>query len=328
MMHIEKNNIHIILPLVLAIILPGIRMFSHAQAYDLTNREITLGWVMASIINYVLWLVLWKLWNIEYKSKRLGAFILVILFMIILPHLTTLLSTYEFPESNMRASVRYVLVMMLIVTVQFAIRSQNNITKLQLEKEQLLSENLRVQLTALQNKVDPHFLFNSMNTLLAMVKRGNENSEQFIISLSDFYRQILKNNENTTLPISEEIQVLESYLFLMKSRNTKGVKIKISVPHEMQVKHLPTLALQTTIENCFKHNSMSSKQPLIIKVQAEVDDYISVTNNVQPKFGDLGKSGVGLDLLRKRYALLGIDDAVRIDQNKESYTAQLKMLTQ
>jgi len=300
-------------------------MYSNAQVHEMTNYRLVSGWAVASTVFYFLWLTFWKIWGVEQKIYRVGAFCLLIMVMILLPHIAAHFG-HELPESKTLASVRAFMVMILMISIQFAMKSQSSIAKLQLEKQTLLSENLRVQLTALQHKVDPHFLFNSMNTLLAMVKRGNKNSEQFIISLSDFYRQTLKNNENTTLPISKELQVMKSYLFLMKSRNVQGVNIDIDVPAEVQTKHLPTLALQIALENCFKHNSMSSKHPLNITVQADDDEFITVTNNIQPKFGEEVKSGLGLDLLKKRYSLLGVEDAVSIDQSEDTFIVNLKML--
>ena len=112
---------------------------------------------------------------------------------------------------------------MLIVIIQFAIRSQANIAKLQLEKEQLLTENYKTQLKAIRNQIDPHFLFNSFNTLRSMIRYNHPKSEDFVISLSEFYRQTLKSHENVNLPLAEELSVLKSYLFLMKTRNEKAV---------------------------------------------------------------------------------------------------------
>lgn len=325
-MSIQRSKIQSILPIILAIVLPGIGMYSNAQAHEMTNGELVFGWAVTSTIFYALWLIFGRIWNLESRSQRLSAFVVMMLFMVMLPHLVTLFTDHELPETNILASVRVFMAMILMMAMQFAMHSQNNITKLQLEKEQLLSENLKVQLTALQNKVDPHFLFNSMNTLLAMVKRGNEQSEQFIISLSDFYRQTLQNNDNPTVAISKELQVLESYLFLMKSRNEHGVSIEMNIPQEILPKHLPTLALQIVLENCFKHNSMSTNNPLSIRIDTDIHNNITVSNNIQPKFGNVEKSGFGLDLLKKRYALLGVKDAVKVLTTEETFTVKLKMI--
>ena len=92
-----------------------------------------------------------------------------------------------------------------------------------------------------------------------MVRQQHTNSEQFVMSLSQFYRQTLKHNEDTTLPLSEEIDVLESYLFLMKSRHGDAVFVSLQIDPALFSLHLPTLALQAVAENCFKHNSMTSK---------------------------------------------------------------------
>ncbi|MEL7063062.1 MAG: histidine kinase, partial [Bacteroidota bacterium] len=102
--------------------------------------------------------------------------------------------------------------MILFLGIQYVLHSQRKSSRLFLEKERLQTENYKSQLQVLQAKIDPHFLFNSLNTLRSMVRQSHENSEQFILSLSDFYRQTLTYNENTQLQLSEELAVLESYI--------------------------------------------------------------------------------------------------------------------
>ncbi len=159
-----------------------------------------------------------------------------------------------------------------------------------------------------------------------MVRQHHINSEKFIMSLSDFYRQTLKHNENTTLRVSEELEVLQSYLFLMKSRNEEAVSFSLDIDDSLLQFHLPTLALQTVVENCFKHNSMTSKNPLHIEVNHTDDQYISVTNNIQPKIGDASSSGYGLDSLRKRYELMNVERGVIIQETPDYFRVKLKFL--
>jgi len=214
----------------------------------------------------------------------------------------------------------------LFLVIQYTLKAQQDISRLSLEKEQINKENYKVQLKALRAQIDPHFLFNSFNTLRSMVRQQHPNSEQFVMSLSDFYRHALKHTETPTLPLSEELAVLQSYLFLMRSRNEEAISINIKIDPSLHPLHLPTLALQSVVENCFKHNSMSSKKPLHIEVCNTDDYYIVVSNNLQPKIGDQDASGYGLELLDKRYELTKIPHGLVIEQTPERFTVKLKLI--
>jgi LytS/YehU family sensor histidine kinase len=222
--------------------------------------------------------------------------------------------------------VRFALLSALFLLIQYALKAEQKLARLRLEKEQIQSENYRVQLKALRGQVDPHFLFNSLNTLRSMVRQQNANSEKFVMSLSDFYRQTLRHNKNTTLPLAEELQVLESYLFVMKSRNEDAILVHIDIDADLMDSHLPTLALQVVAENCFKHNSMTSILPLHIDIENIGEDYIRITNNLQPKIGETNPSGMGLDLLRKRYELMDVAQGIVIEHTPERFSVQLKLI--
>ena len=223
--------------------------------------------------------------------------------------------------------IRLAFTSVIINVVQHAFFTQDKMTALLVEKEQLQSENLKIQLKELRNQMDPHFFFNSLNTLRSMVRQGHENSEQFIIGLSDFYRQILKNQENTTLSLSEELKVLTSYLFLMKNRNEKALHTDVGDIDESYADYkIPTLALQSVVENCFKHNIMSSKMPMKIKIQTTDDAYVEVTNNLQPKLDPQETSGLGLNLLEKRYQLLQVERGVIVHEKEDVFSVKLKLI--
>jgi LytS/YehU family sensor histidine kinase len=232
----------------------------------------------------------------------------------------------EFDDSKKYNLFRIIFAIFVFLPIQYALKAQQNIARLQLEKEQLQTENYKAQLKVLRAQIDPHFLFNSLNTLRTMVRYQHSNSEHFIMSLSDFYRQILKHNENNTLPLYEELKVLQSYLFLMKSRNEEAISINLDIDPSLYHFHLPGLALQVLLENCFKHNSMTSKKPLLIEIKNTDEFYIMVKNNIQPKIGDNDSSGYGLELLKKRYALMKVQKGVIINKTPEYFSVKLKLL--
>ena len=281
---------------------------------------------MLSGVLYVLWQLLWHIWESRLTVRRfwpLLGFVVFILFVVI---------SYEHffnpgLENDWRLPlIRLLLGVITVLIIQYALRAQKNIAQLSLEKEQLQTENYKTQLRALQSQVDPHFLFNSLNTLRSMVRQKHENSEKFVMSLSDFFRQSLNHNGNNALKLDEELELLEAYLFLMKSRNEAGVNIKIDVDKKLYPLKIPTLALQIVVENCFKHNSMSSKKPLRIEIGNLDDERIVVRNIRQPVLSEELPSGKGLKLLENRYELMNIEKGVEIEESSTHFTVYLKLL--
>ncbi|MEM9717813.1 MAG: histidine kinase [Bacteroidota bacterium] len=320
-----KSKMHILLPIALALILPGLSMYAILRNLQ-SSTLLIQGLISGAIMIYILWYILWLLWDLKSGNNKLWFIFLVLLFGLI--HWRGFQVKLPQELSDMRSNLSFRLIMgsILMLAIQSALRAQENISHLLLEKEQLQTENYKTQLKALRSQIDPHFLFNTLNTLRAMVRQQHPNSEKFVMSLSDFYRQTLKHNENPTLPLSEELVVLRSFLFVMKSRNEEAVSMDIQIDDKLHSKHLPSLALQTVVENCFKHNSMTTKMPLRISITSLEDRYIEVSNNIQPKIGETEASGLGLDLLQKRYELLNETQGVIIQHSPDQFTVKLKLL--
>lgn len=315
-----------ILPIILALILPAVRLYAIDEAEFIITPYMATAWLFASLILYTLWYFLWQLWEIK-KVKKMtyaGALLGTILFLIFL--------FFQLFEPILKegiiniSTIKIAPPIILFLTVQYVLRSQQKASRLFLEKEQLQTENYKAQLQVLQAQIDPHFLFNSLNTLRSMVRHAHSNSEEFILSLSDFYRKTLTHKENTQLPLSEELRVLESYLFLMKSRNEEAVRVDIEIDESLYSSFLPTLALQIVVENCFKHNSMTASMPLHIQISSTDEGYIDVKNNLQPKFGEVESTGYGLDLLKKRYELMNISHGMLVEQSPSHFSVKLKLI--
>lgn len=316
-----NSKINFILPIAVAVLLPIAGFFSSREINTQREYSFFFQWLITSIFLYILWHMLWYSSKINSKYKNWISVLIPIAFFGIL-YTGFYLNGHSPKISNF---VRTSFATILIFIIQYTLRTQQNNATLLLEKEQLQTENYKTQLKAIRTQIDPHFLFNSLNTLRSMVRHHHSNSEKFIMSLSDFYRQTLKHNENTTLPLAEEIEVLKSYLFLMKSRNEDAILINIDIDEKLNDFHLPTLSLQVIVENCFKHNSMTSKMPLRIDIRNTNDFYIEVINNIQPKFGNKDESGYGLDLLKKRYELLNVEHGIMVEASENQFKAKLKL---
>lgn len=321
-----KSHTINILPILLSLILPVIRLYSVGQEESILSPYILGVWLFSSLILYIMWYFLWQLWEIR-KGHKVWYASGLLATLPVLIYLFFRLFERGIAEGTIDIStIKIAPPVILFLGIQYVLHSQRKSSRLFLEKERLQTENYKSQLQVLQAKIDPHFLFNSLNTLRSMVRQSHENSEQFILSLSDFYRQTLTYNENTQLQLSEELAVLESYIFLMKSRNEDAVKVEMNIEEPFYSFFLPTLALQIVVENCFKHNSMTVSMPLYIYIRSTQEGYIEVKNNLQLKFGEVESTGYGLDLLKKRYALMGVSEGVRVIQSDHEFCVNLKLI--
>lgn len=321
-----KLTIKNILPIVLAGFLPVLNLFSNRNMQGNSSLDFYTKWMSASFVLFVLWHVLDRVLRIKSKYKT-GYIIASILASVSVVYLFFTLAIVEVNEQEKwMFIIKLISASVLFLVIQSALKANQSLMQMKLKKEQLQTENYKVQLEALRAKIDPHFLFNSLNTLRSMVRQQEPKSEQFVLSLADFYRQTLKYNDASILKLSEEIKVLDSYLFLMKNRNESAVQVSTAIASEHFEHQIPTLAIQSVVENCFKHNMMTSKLPLKIEIKSLPDYRIEISNNIQLKLSSQTHSGYGLKNLRKRYELLGINKGVEVQQSEKEFIVKLKLL--
>lgn len=174
----------------------------------------------------------------------------------------------------------------------------------QLRAEQLEKESVLTQFGALKSQVNPHFLFNSLSILSTLVKKDAARSELFIDRLSKAYRYILEQRDTDVVPLRSELAFLQAYVYLLKTRFENKFEVQVSVPEGVQDRaSIPPLTLQMLVENAVKHNRMSEKEPLVIRVETD-GDYLVVSNPLQPRKEAPATTGIGLQNIINRYALL------------------------
>lgn len=173
------------------------------------------------------------------------------------------------------------------------------------EAEQLKKEQMAAKYEALKNQVNPHFLFNNFNVLATLVHKDADLAERFIKQLANVYRYVLDSREKEVVPLEEELQQLEAYVFLMKIRFGESLQIEID-PKLSQLEgiNLAPLTLQMLVENALKHNEASKSNPLAIQVLLEKEDYVVVRNKLQSKLNVGESTGVGLENISARYKFL------------------------
>lgn len=323
-----KSKVDFILPVALALILPGLNLFSNTET-DVTEPYPLVfyrKWFVASAVLYCLWYIL--LFASTRKSKYDLLYTgLAVCFSTLTIYLLFALTVFKTADHIKWVFIaKFLSGSILFLIIQYALRTSKNLVQVRLEKEQIQTENYKAQLQELRLKVDPHFLFNSLNTLRIMIRSENAQSEDFVMNLSNFYRQTLALNNSPTVALKDELEVLKAYLFLMEKRNEGKLKISYRVHQEWMHYQIPTLSLQLLAENVFKHNQSSASKPLEIWIDSAPDFYIAVRNNLQPKFSRFESSGYGLDNIRQRYELLGIQDGIVIDDTPMYFEVRLKLI--
>lgn len=181
------------------------------------------------------------------------------------------------------------------------------------KSEQLEKAKVQAELEALKNQIDPHFMFNSLNTLSYLIEHHSGKAKLFNDNLAEVYRYILSNKERDLVLLSEEIMFTEKYFSLLKIRFGDAVALEIHsvVPHDDYV--IPPISLQILLENAIKHNEFSEQHPLTVTMTI-TDGSAVITNELRPKKMNERSSGIGLSNLHERYKLLTDQDITqRID---------------
>lgn len=191
------------------------------------------------------------------------------------------------------------------------------------EQEALKRASLASKYESLQNQVNPHFLFNSLNVLSNLVYKDADLSAKFIEQLAHVYRYVLEVQDKEVVPLTSEKEMLEAYLFLLKIRFGGQLEIVLDVEAAAN-DALPPLTLQLLAENAVKHNIVSRRHPLTLEIRKE-GDRILVRNNLQAKQQVQTSLGVGLNNIRARYGLLS-DQAVEIVEGPDYYQVSLPLL--
>jgi LytS/YehU family sensor histidine kinase len=197
--------------------------------------------------------------------------------------------------------------------------------EVQLKAEQLEKENLLSQFSALKSQVNPHFLFNSLSILSSLVRKDPDLSEQFIDRLSRAYRYILEQRDTDVVPLRTELEFLQSYTFLLQTRFCQKFEVTVVVDDETKnTSRIPPLTLQILVENAVKHNRMSEKEPLQIIVERD-GDMLVVRNNFRPRGEEVNSTGVGLQNIINRYALL-TDRPVWAGECEDEFVVRVPLL--
>jgi two-component system, LytTR family, sensor kinase len=193
-----------------------------------------------------------------------------------------------------------------------------------LKREQKLrEEKLIFQNETLKNQVNPHFLFNSLNTLSSLIVTNPDVAERFIIRLSSIYRYILENSQKDRVALQNELEFISDYFDLHRVRDEEKIVLDINTPDALRYEICP-VSLQILIENAIKHNMATRDNPLTISIYLE-DEYIVVKNNLQKMAVQLKSTKIGLKNLAERVSLISKRELI-IEETNDYYTVKVPLL--
>jgi LytS/YehU family sensor histidine kinase len=189
--------------------------------------------------------------------------------------------------------------------------------KIVVENERLKTENLATRYNMLVGQINPHFFFNSLNSLAMLVREHDEERAlEYIDQLSYTFRYIIQNGQSEETTLRDEIEFARAYIYLFKIRYADKLFFDIDIDPKYESWQLPALSLQPLIGNAVKHNSITTKRPLRVSIRT-VDGLLEIENPKQPKLDVEPSTGIGLENLRSRWEIVAgqsieiIDDESR-----------------
>ncbi|MDR0386043.1 MAG: histidine kinase [Prevotellaceae bacterium] len=264
------------------------------------------------IFAFALYVLVFNIFKIR-TSEKVRLLIIIVATVVITYFLSNLISEIQmdilksenrlrFRKGQIRGELSrsYMVASIVVLSSQLIYISQKQ-QKTSLENESLRAEYMRSRYNALKNQVDPHFLFNSLNTLNSLIKIDTDKAQEYVQQLSYVFRYTLQNAE--VISLSEELKFTGAYCHLMQIRYGKNLDFEYNIDERLYSYLIIPLSLQTLVENAIKHNVVSNKQPLKVKIEG-AGDSIKVSNPVQLKKEVETGEKIGLENLAERYKLM------------------------
>jgi len=217
-------------------------------------------------------------------------------------------------------------VSVIILTIEVSTQFFKNWRASLLEVERYKTESVKAQLQSLKSQVNPHFLFNNLSVLTALVYKDQDKAADFINQLSKVYRYLLDSQDKELVKLETELEFIRSYVFLLQIRFDKNLIFDVQVPAQALSRYLPPLALQYLVENVIKHNEVSDEHHLKIELNVE-GDMLIVKNNLQPRSHVEQTSGTGLRNIRQRYTYF-TEKEVEVMETPDHFIVKLPLLEQ
>lgn len=206
----------------------------------------------------------------------------------------------------------------------FSIKILYDRQQFEMQNEQLVRENLQSRYETLRNQISPHFLFNSLSALKSLINEHPAHARKYLDHLADVLRNTLQKQDRRTVRVGEELELLDSYLFLMKMRYEDNLQVNIQIDPRYFNYRVPQMALQTLVENAIKHNVISQRKMLSIEVFVE-NELLVVRNSRNRKQHPEEGTGIGLPNLASQYKLINGAE-LHITQDEKKFEVAMPLL--
>lgn len=267
-------------------------------------------------------------WQINFRLFILGVLSIVLINNCLYFTLKAAIITYLRPElplyshfvlglSTLEGFLKGILIMSMLFSLKFFKRWEVESK----ENQQLKKNELELQNTALKSQLNPHFLFNNLNTLSGLIQEDPKIANEFLKEMSDMYRYILKSTEKEIVSLSEEIQFAENYNQLLKKRFGDNFNYSIDIGDFNYM--LPPISLQLVLENIVKHNRVDKEYPMYFTIKQE-GDYLLVENKINLK-KNVDSTKIGMHILAEQYKFL-TNKTIEITRENNFYCVKLPLL--
>ena len=312
-----SNKLALALALVMGVLLTALHFVGFIELrgpQQMQDAHILLNLVLNLLFSYILFALNFSIAKADFKAPKryviaIGSTLLVIGGYTLL---TKGLRLWIYDEVIISRTVnlnllKYVVMALTVLLITFLLFVLEQRQKIELENRRLAEENIRIRYDALETKLAPHFLFNSLNTLSGLIGISDQRSLQYVQQLAQTYRYIIQDRKLVTL--RDELLFTDSYVYLMQIRYGENLTVVRHIPEEvMDLQCLP-ISVQLLVENAIKHNVISEKHPLRIEIGV-ADNWLTVSNAICLKTGVIEGAGIGLSSLIERYRLLCHQDIV------------------
>lgn len=194
------------------------------------------------------------------------------------------------------------------------------------QNEKLEKEKLHAELSLLKGIINPHFLFNNLNSLSSLIEEDPEKAQGFLDELTRVFRYLLRNNQTELTPLSEELKFIQTYYQLLRTRYGAGIEMRVDVDPSHQELFLPPLTLQLLVENAVKHNRIQKNDPVRIELVSEKGNKLVVRNNIFPKEGKTESTGLGLYSINARYKILNKPQLI-IEKKEKEFSVTIPLIS-
>ncbi len=208
-----------------------------------------------------------------------------------------------------------------ILEIHFQIRASN---EKEIENERLNKENLSLKYIQLKNQINPHFLFNSLSILSALVKSNPDNAQLFIQNLSEIYRYVLFQDQKDLIPLKDELEFIKSFIEILKSRYNGGLQVNFCIEDGALQKKIIPMTLQLLIENAVKHNIVDENSPLVVDIRSEGNELV-VGNSLNQKIVISKRNKMGLDMIKKRYKIINGSEVI-VSHESEGFIVKIPLI--